>query len=167
MLMGVFSFALPVQASIQSASQGVTIRVPSSLSLAGSQSAIDLAFSDNVGGAQTNDLTVTYTVKANGMSQPDGSAAVTAQLDDEIPGIDFKAVVGGYQKQSGNTELGAIAAGPVLLRSSQTVLAAKKNSSGDGRLLDGVLPVTYRAQAREVLQSGTYARQLTLTLTDI
>ncbi|OGW72151.1 MAG: hypothetical protein A2Y02_03490 [Omnitrophica bacterium GWA2_52_12] len=161
------SAALPVHAASQTAAQSVTIHVPTSLSLAASQRAIDLTFPENSPGVQTNSLTVSYGVRSNGMSQPDGSSAVSAQLDDVIPGVDFKAAVGVYQKRSGNTELNAFSGSEVVIGSAQTALAAKHNSSGDGRLLDGTLPVTYRAQARQTLEAGTYSRQLFLTLTDV
>ncbi len=159
--------AFPAYAASQTAGQAVTIHVPSSLSLIASQNAIDLTFPENSPGVQTNSLTVSYGVRSNGMIQPDGASAVSAQLDDLIPGVDFKAVVGTYQKHSGNTELNALSGAEVVIGSAQTALAAKHNSSGDGRLLDGTLPVTYRAQARRALEAGTYNRQLFFTLTDV
>lgn len=159
--------SLPAQAGGESVGQGVTIHVPPTLSLAASQSTIDLAFPQNAPGIETNSLTVTYSVKSNGMSQPDGSPAVLAQLDSLFPGMELKASVGGFVKRSGNTELASAGSGFVDIQEAQTALLTKQNSSGDGHLLHGDFPVTYKAVARQALTAGDHSRQLILTLTDI
>lgn len=159
--------ALPAWAGGESLGQGVTIHVPPTLSLTASQNYIDLAFPQNAPGAETNSLTVTYSVKSNGMSQADGASAVLAQLDSLFPGMELKASVGGFVKRSGNTELAPAGAGFVNIQDAQTALLTKQNSSGDGQLLHGDFPVTYKAVAKQVLTAGDHARQLILTLTDI
>jgi hypothetical protein len=92
--------ALPAWAGGESLGQGVTIHVPPTLSLAASQNSIDLAFPQNAPGVETNSLTVTYSVKSNGMSQADGAPAVLAQLDSLFPGMELKASVGRFVKRS-------------------------------------------------------------------
>ncbi len=159
--------ATPLFAAAQSQSQSVTIHVPSSLSLAASQGQIQLAFPENRQGAETNTTTITYSVKSNGMSQPDGAPAVLAQLDALFPGMDLRASVGPYVSRGGNTELASLNSGFVNIRNAQTALLAKQHSAGDGHLLYGDFPVTYKAVALESLMAGDYARQLTLTLTDV
>ncbi len=159
--------APPVWAGVETTGQSVTIHVPPTLSLAASQDQIALAFPENAPGAETNSLTVTYSVKSNDMSQADGASAVLAQLDTLFPGMELKAAVGGYVKRGGNTELVPSGAGFVSIQDSQTALLTKQNSSGDGQLLHGDFPVTYKAVARQALTAGDYARQLMLTLTDI
>ncbi len=168
LLLGLSSIlASTAWASSQTQSQSVTIHVPSALSLAASQDQIQLAFPENQPGAETNTMTVTYSVKSNSMSQADGASAVLAQLDAVFPGMDLKASVGTYAKRSGNTELAPVNSGFVSIQNSQTALLAKQHSSGDGHLLYGNFPVTYKAVARQSLMAGDYARQLILTLTDV
>lgn|SRR3989338_7490705 len=150
-----------------SQAQSVTVRVPSFLNLASSSNSVDLAFQDNQAGAESNALTVTYTVSSNSMSQGDGAPTVSAYLNDSFEGIDFKASFGNFSKGGGNTELVPAAQGFVVIGPTPTVLAAKANSSGDGKVLRGQFPITYQASARSQLASGDYSRQLTLTLTDI
>jgi len=159
--------AWPVWAGAESVGTGVTIHVPPTLSLAASQNYIDLAFPQNAPGVETNSLTVTYSVKSNGMSQADGAPAVLAQLDSLFPGMELKAAVGSFVKQGGNTELAPAGSGFVNIQDAQTALLTKQNSSGDGHQLHGEFPVTYKAVAKQALTAGDHSRQLILTLTDI
>lgn len=165
--MTAMALSVPAFAGAESVGQSVTIHVPPTLSLSASTSQIALAFPVNAPGAETNSSTVTYSVKSNGMSQADGAPAVLAQLDTLFPGMELKAAVGGYVKKGGNTELAPVGAGFVGIQDSQTALMTKQNSSGDGQVLHGDFPVTYKAVAQQTLDAGDYARQLTLTLTDI
>jgi len=160
--------ALPAWAGSETAGHSVTIHVPPTLSLAASQNHLDLIFPQNApGGIETNSLTVTYSVKSNGMSQADGAPAVLAQLSSVFPGMELKASVGSFVKRGGNTELASAGSGFVNIQSAQTALLTKQNSSGDGQLLHGDFPVTYKAVAKEALTAGDHSRQLILTLTDI
>jgi len=159
--------AMPAWAGGETLGHGVTIHVPPTLSFAASQSSIDLAFPQNAAGVETNSLTVTYSVKSNGMSQADGAPAILAQLDSLFPGMELKASVGGFVKRSGNTELAPVGSGFVNIQDAQTALMTKQNSSGNGHLLHGDFPVTYKAIANESLSAGDHSRQLILTLTDI
>ena len=160
------ALAAPIHAASESATHGVSIEVPPSLAIETSQSEIRLAFEENAAGAQTNETTVHYQVRSNGMSQADGATAVTAQLDDSLEGMEFQAMAGSFSRTGGNTELTPINAGYANISASTTPLMAKNNSTGDGRLLAGSFPVTYKAVALQAMASGTHTRQLVLTLTD-
>lgn len=148
-------------------SHSVKINVPPTITLTGSQKDVALAFPNSASGAETNTATVVYTVNSNGMMQADGAPVVTAQLDGAFTGIEFKASVGSYAKEGGNTELASLTSGFTTVRDSPTGLAAKANSTNGGRLLKGSFPVSYKAVATTNLASGNFARQLTITLTDI
>ena len=145
----------------------VTIEVPSYLFIEGDRKDLNFKFSDYKPGSESETQTVAYTVMGNGMMQSEGAPAITARLDGTLPDIDFKARVESYAKQGGNTELGAVVPDFVTVKDSDTVLARKANSTGDGKLLRGQLQVSYKAVAAASLQAGQYAQGLTLTLTDV
>jgi len=167
----VFAMIVCLQPSASSSSQTysnhVTIEVPSYLFIEGDRKDLNLKFSDYKPGSETETQTVAYTVMGNGMMQSEGAPAVTARLEGTFPDIDFKARVESYAKQGGNTELGAVVPDFVTVKDSDTVLARKANSTGDGKLLRGQLQVSYKAVAATSLQAGEYAQGLTLTLTDV
>lgn len=146
----------------------VTLSVPSQLFIASATNDYTLGFnSGHSNGSISDTLVVTYNVGSNTMSQADGAAAVSAQLDSVFADIDFQAQVGTYTKNSGNTELVAASGSYVTIGSTATTLMNKANSTGDGKVLDGSIPVTYRAVATSDLASGDRTQQLTVTLTDI
>ncbi len=163
----VMMFAGNLFAASQTLGQKVTIYVPPTLQITGSQNDFMLEFPGTAKGLESNTLTVNYFVSSNGMTQADGAPAVTAQLDGLFEGVELKASVGNYSNESGNTALAPAAGGYVAIRDAATVLAVKANSTGDGKVLHGALPISYKAVAVNDLASGSYTRQLTLTLTDI
>lgn len=164
-------FFLGLQGFVSAAEKGthhtVAIHVPSTLNLASSQQNIDLNFPGTQPGTETNAFIVSYTVDSNGMSQSDGNPALLAQLDSLIPGMNIRASMGNFSRTHGNTELAAVSSDFITIGSNTTVLAQKANSSGNGHLLRGNFPITYKAVADTELISGNYTRQLTVTLTDI
>ena len=154
-------------ASSQTYSQRVTIQVPSYLFIDSDQRELNLSFLGQQSGAETNTQTVVYTIRGNGMMQSEGAPAVIASLDDDFPNMDLKVKVGSYTKEGGNTELSAVASDFISVGPSETPLAKKGISAGDGKLLRGQIAMTYKAVATSTLSSGEYSRQLIVTLTDI
>jgi len=161
-LSGTVSFA-----ETDRSNHNVRIQVPSTLQIDSDENHIDLIFSDDEEGAETDQRTIVYRVLSNGMTQGDGAAAITAELDQTFPGIDLNVNVGTFSDQGGTTELTAASSGFVTISEVSTPLANKANSSGSGKILKGELPMTYRARATRELTSGAYSRQLTITLTDV
>jgi hypothetical protein len=169
-LMVILGLIAPVPfsyASAKSFGQKVTIEVPQTLDISGSQNDFTLAFPNTSRGSETNPVTIQYSLNSNGMSQANGAPAVLAQLDGLFSGVDFKAYVGAFSKQAGDTELVPATTGYVTVRNSAVPLAMKGNSTGSGKVLRGTLPVTYKAVATSNLSSGVYSQQLMITLTDI
>ena len=154
-------------ANSESYANRVTIEVPSYLFINGDQKDLRLTFSDYKAGAESNTQDVIYTVSGNNMTQPEGAPAVSARLDDSFSDIDLKARVGSYIKESGNIELGPVSSDFVSIGNSETAIAKKSNSTGDGKLLRGQVAISYKAVATATLKAGEYSRQLTLTLTDV
>ena len=148
----------------------VTIDVPEVLSLSADAGNFTLTFPDFVTtGSETDTKTVVYTVKSNNMGQADDSAAMNANLDFLYDRVDLKAQVGSYTKVSGNTELAAASAGFVTIDADVpgVALANKANSTDDGRVLNGSIPVTYKGVATADVPSGPQTHILYVTLTTI
>jgi hypothetical protein len=101
------------------------------------------------------------------MGQADGSAAINANLDFAYTDVDFKAQVGSYNRISGNADLAAANAGYVTIGTSNTAIANKDNTDAgtDGKILNGTLPVTYKAVATDNLPTGSQVHFLFITLT--
>lgn len=149
------------------ASNRVTIRVPSYLFIEADQKDVNLLFSDYRSGSESNTETVSYRVMGNSLGQSDGAPVVTAKLDGDFPNIDFQVRMGNYTKDGGNTELGPVSSNFISLNESETPIAKKNNSVGDGKVLKGQMAVDYKAVAKNSLIAGEYTKQLTLTFTDI
>ncbi len=155
------------QADFETLGHQVTVAVPEVLSITADTDAFTLTFASPDSGAETNSKTVVYSVSANDMGQADGDTAINANLDALYDGVDFKAQVGSYNKIAGNTELAAANAGFVTMGTSNLGIAKKANSEAgtDGKLLEGTLPITYKAVATEDLPFGAQAHYLFITLT--
>ena len=139
--------------------QGITLDVPAVLSIEASTADISLTFADYKSGSNSSTQDVTYTVSCNNMLQADGNLALKGKLDGLFTDIDFKADPGAYNKLGGNTELVEVASGYITVDTTDTTLANKGNSTGDGKVLNGTIPVTYQATATADLAAGTLDTQ--------
>ena len=139
--------------------QGVTLDVPAVLSIEASVADISLDFADYTSGSASSTQDVTYTVSCNNMLQSDGSVALKAKLDGLFTDIDFKADPGTYSKTGGDTELVEATSGYITIGTTDTTLANKGNSTGDGKVLNGSMSVTYMATATADLAAGTLDTQ--------
>ena len=146
--------AAPGVSAADYVTQGVSVNVSSELSIAASASDISLNFADYASGTNSSTQDITYTVSCNNMIQGDGSLALKAKLDSLYTNIDFKADPGTYTKSGGNTELVEASSGFITVGTTDTALANKGNSTGDGKVLDGTIAVTYMATATDDLASG-------------
>lgn len=154
-------------ASSETFTNRVTVEIPSYLFITADQPNMQLSFDHYLAGSETNSETVIYQVIGNNMAQSDGAAALTAHLDGTFPDLDLSVQVGSYAKAGGNTELSAVSSQFIAIQESDTLIAKKSNSTGDGKLLKGQLPLTFKAIARANLQAGRHSRSLTLTFTDV
>lgn len=155
------------RADFETVGHSVTVSVPEVLSISADTTAFTLLFADNASGAETASKTVVYTVESNDMGQADGDAAINANLDTLYEDVDFKAQVGSYTKDAGNTELAAVNAGYVTIGTSNVAIAKKANTDAgtDGKLLKGTIPVTYKAVATADLPTANQTHLLFITLT--
>lgn len=171
-LVGLISFigAPAAHASFQTVGHQVTVTVPEILSISADTSAFTLTFADNISGSETDTKTVVYTLEANDMGQADGDTAINANLDNLYTDVDVKAQVGTYARNGtnpGNTSLAATNAGYVTIGTSNVAIAKKASTDAgtNGKLLNGVLPVTYKAVAKADLPTGSQVHYLFITLT--
>ena len=170
-VMGIMSPSTVLAADFVTKQHGVTVAVPEVLSISADTTNFTLSFPGYVvAGSETDTKTVTYTVQSNNMRQIDGATAINANLDALLPhSIDFLADVGAYTKTSGNTELAESASGFVKMVVANTAIAKKANTpaTSDGKILNGTIPITYKAKANGEVPTGSYGNQLFVTLTTI
>jgi hypothetical protein len=144
-----------------------TVSVPDSLSITADTTDITLTFTTYDAGSETNQKSVVYTVVANNMRQADGQAAINVNLDSPFSGVDLKAKVGAYTKVAGNTSLAAANADFVTIGTDNVGVANKASSTGDGKILNGTIPITYKGVATADLPTGNETHLLFVTLTTI
>ncbi len=167
-LLGLGTATMGFAADWVTTNHAVTVQIPEVLSISADASSFTLAFQDFITtGEESWAQTVTYTMQSNNMRQADGSPAINANLDFAYDRLDLKAQVGNYTKTSGNTELAAQQAGYVTIGTENVTLAKKTNSLGDGKLLNGSIPITYKAVATSDVPSGDQTHILNITLTTI
>ncbi|GEM_PF-2880330 len=170
-VMGLMSPCTGLAADFVTQQHGVTVDVPEVLSISGDTTNFTLSFSGFVAAnSESNTKTITYTVQSNNMRQIDGGTAINANLDALLPhSMDILADVGTYTKTSGNTELAESASGFVKMVVANTAIAKKANTTvgSDGKILNGTIPITYKAKANGEVPTGSYANQLFVTLTTI
>jgi hypothetical protein len=150
-------------------SHTTTIAVPETISITSDVGNFTLTMPSNASGAVSNTQAVVYTVKANKMRQADGAPGINANLDFAYDRINFQAQVGLYTKVGGNTELVAapVVGGWHTIGTSNVAIANKTASVAPGDILDGTIPVTYRAVATANMPSGNQVHILFVTLTTI
>lgn len=167
-LIGLGTAATGFAADWVTTNHAVTVQIPEVLSISSDASSFTLAFQDYINtGEESWSQTVTYTVQSNNMRQADGSPAINANLDFLYDRLDLKAQVGSYTKTSGNTEIAAEQAGFVTVGTDNVTLAKKANSLMDGKLLNGSIPIMYKAVATGDVPSGDQTHILNITLTTI
>ena len=150
---------------------GVTITSPEVLSISGDTTNFTLTFAGFVQtNSETDTKTVTYTVQSNNMRQADGLPAININLDvDCTDPVQLLADVGTYTKTSGNTELAEQAAGFVQVTKTVKTFAKKANTTvgTNGKILNGTIPITYKAKATGELATGNYGDQIFVARTTI
>ncbi len=135
-----------------------------SLNFTSDQLSFNFIFPDFQTGSVTNAAQATYAFSANDAGRMQN--LVLARVDQELPGIRFEAQMGTFNKLSGNAHLVPIDPGFVPLTTSDTGLADKVIDEGDGRILDGTAPITYRAVATQDLTAGQQFAVITVSFVD-
>ena len=173
-LSAAIGFGFPVSAlatDFVTTQHGVTVSCPEVLSISSDTDNFTLTFTGFVQeNSETDTKTVTYTVQSNNMRQADGQAAININLDaDYADPLQLLADVGDYTLTSGNTELAEQAGGFVQITKDVKAFAKKDNTTEgtEGKLLNGTIPIVYKAKATGELATGDYGNQVFVTLTTI
>ncbi len=162
-----FSLSSVYAADFKTVGHSATVSVPDSLAISADTTDVVLTFSNYVKDSESTSQTVNYTVLSNNMRQADGAAAINVNLDALYDRVDLKAKVGTYTKVTGNTSLAAANADFVTIGTSNLGVALKTGSTGDGKILNGTLPITYKAVATADMPTGNQTHLLFVTLTTI
>jgi len=159
----------PVWAASVNDTDQVTISVNGVLAISDTTGDFTLTFSDFEIGTDSDTQAVTYRVKSNNMVDTALDGVVSAQIDSAIYGVALKADVGTYANigSTGNVALTEHAAGFATVGTTAVNLAKKATTTGNQKkILNGNLPITWKATATEDLTEGDYTTNLTVTLKD-
>ena len=148
----------------------VHIVVPSAeLSIAEDVGNFTLTFSDSKEGSLTDSRVINYHVQGNTFPPAPLAGMISASSSAGVEGIQLQADTGAFTNggSEGNIILSESAAGFQPVGASPVPLANKEaTSGGQARVLNGTLPVTWRAEATHDLQAGDQSVTLTVTLKD-
>ena len=155
----------PVLADTKTVQHAVTITVPTKLEIKANTANFTLTFADFAKSSETDSKTVVYGLKGNNVTRL--TSVLTGQLAALFPNIDFQADVGAFTKVSGNATIVEAGAGFRTIGAAAPLgLANKQVDSGTGKMVNGTLPITYKAVALNDLETGTFTQTLTISFID-
>ena len=139
------------------------------LSISDDTGDFSLTFDRGSRGAGSSTQVVNYKVFGNGLPSSALDGVVTAKINNPLQGIELQADVGGFTNQGtpGNIELHEHVGGFQEVSVQPVPLADKAATTGtQAKVLNGTLPVTWKATAVKDLPAGQYPVVLTVTLRD-
>lgn len=139
------------------------------LSISDDSGDFSLSFERGDQGAASSTHVVNYRVNGNGLPASSLEGVVTARLAGTAEGIDLQADVGRFTNHGtpGNIELREHSGGFQTVGTVPIALADKEATSGtQARVLNGSIPVTWKAVATKDLPAGQHPVTLTVTLKD-
>ncbi len=158
-------FAKPCGARTAEISRSVTVVVVEPmLSLKEDTGDFSLAFKEGAAGTTSTAQSVEYRLHGNTLSSSAFDGVVSAKLSNTLEGIEVQADVGVFTNQGtpGNIELKEHAAGFQTVDTVPVPLADKQSTRTT--VVNGQLPITWKATATQNLPSGSQSSILTLTL---
>ena len=170
----IFSFLLwPVSsslaASVETSHTVTVVVVPTSLSMSDDAENFRLEFDDPMAGSDSSTRQVHYRVSGNAFSTGALPGIVSAEAECPTEEIELKAEVGSFVNDGteGNILLHASAAGEQVVGSVPVPLAGKEQTSGEqAAMLNGTVPVEWKARSTRELSLDEYIVTLTVTLRD-
>lgn len=165
------ALAIPAWAASVETSHTVTVVVvPTSLSVSDDTGDFRLEFDDPTAGSDSSTQLVHYRVSGNAFSTGALPGIVSAKVNSPKEGIELKAEVGSFMNDGteGNILLHTSAAGEQVVGSVPVPLSGKDPTAGpQAGMLNGTVPVEWKAGSTQVLSSGEYPVVLTITLKDV
>ncbi len=157
-------------ASVETSHNVTVVVVPTSLSVSDDTGDFRLEFDDPAAGSDSSTQLVHYRVSGNAFSTGALPGIVSAEAESPEEGIELKAEVGQFVNNGteGNILLHASAAGEQVVGSVPVPLAGKEPTAGpQAEMLNGTVPVEWKASSTKDLSSGEYPTVLTVTLKDV
>ena len=156
-------------ASAETSHNVTVVVVPTVLSVSDDAGEFRLEFDDPAAGSDSSTQLVHYRVSGNTFSTGALPGIVSAEADGPKEGIELKAEVGEFVNDGteGNILLHASAGGEQAVGSVPVPLAGKGPTSGtQAEMLNGTVPIQWKANSTKNLSSGEYPITLTVTLKD-
>ena len=157
-------------ASVETSHTVTVVVVPTSLSISEDAEGVSLEFNDPAAGSDSSTQLVHYRVGGNAFSTGPLPGILSAETDALQEGIEIKADVGPFVNNGteGNILLHASAAGEQRVGSFPVPLAGKEPTVGrQAEMLNGTIPVEWKASSTKDLSQGKYPIVLTITLKDV
>ena len=157
-------------ASVETSHTVTVVVVPTSLSVADDAGEFSLQFDNPATGSDSAARVVHYRVSGNAFSTGALPGVLSAEADSPKQGIELKAEVGPFVNNGteGNILLHASADGEQVVGSVPMPLAGKDPTSGtQAEMLNGTVPIEWKASSTQDLSSGEYQITLTVTLKDV
>ena len=155
--------------SAQTSHDVSVVVVKSALSITDDTGNFSLTFDRAVAGASSSTQTVNYRVMGNGFPTGALPGVISAVVANPANGIELKADVGPFVNNGteGDIVLQEAASGDQGVGVTSVPLANKGSTAGtQARVLNGTIPVTWKANATQDLSSGEYPLTVTVTLKD-
>lgn len=135
-----------------------------SMNMTTQDASLNFTFSDYKTGSTTETIPVNYTLIGNDVGRLQD--VVVLKMDQVLSGMDFQSRFDSYTNNTGNASLVAAQGGFVTLGTTDIGIADKQTLSGDGKILDGVMVLSYRAVATEDLAAGDHIAAVTVMFVD-
>ena len=167
-----FALILPASAwaaSVETSHEVAVIVIKPALSISDDTGDFSLNFKNRSAGSDSSARTVNYRVTGNALPAGPQSGVVSASMASPMEGIQLKADVGDFVNNGteGNILLHASSSNGQMVGRIPVALADKDATSGtQASVLNGTVPVRWKASATKDLSSSDYPITLTLTVKD-
>lgn len=155
--------------SVETSQTVSVVVVEPMLSLTDDAGDLSLTLDRSETGVDSDARVVNYQVYGNVIPTTAVEGVISGKLSSGQDGIEIQADVGGFANQGtpGHAQIQEHQAGFQAVGTEPVPLADKGASSGgQGGVLNGTLPIAWKAAATEDLPAGTYPVILTVTLKD-
>ena len=156
-------------ASVETSHNVTVVVVPTALSVSDDAGDFSLEFDEAAAGSQSSPQVVNYRVSGNSLPAGALSGVVSASVSSPGQGIELVADVGSFVNNGteGNILLQEASSGDRVVGQTPVALADKGATSGtQAKVLNGTLPVVWKATAGQDLSAGQYPVSLIVTLKD-
>lgn len=155
--------------SVETSHSVTVVVVEPALSLTDDTGDFSLSLDRGDAGKSSNTQVVNYRIYGNVVPTTSVEGVISGKLSTGLDGIEIQADVGSFANQgtAGHVQLQEHASGFQAVGADLVPLADKETSSGaQGGVLNGTIPITWKATTTKDLPAGDYPVVLTVTLKD-